>query len=325
MPLVSIIMPIYNTEDYLAEALDSVIKQTYKNIEIICINDGSADNSLQILEEYAEKDNRIRIHSQENKGLPATKNVGVSLAQGKFVTFVDSDDTISSNTIETSVKIAEETNCDIVVNYLNLTNSYINKNSVKRPWLGAPQPFMKKEVFEKYSISYDEDLTTGEDIIFGHKLLALTDKVALNSESFYFYRVREGQMTDRKNDSKFVFYIEQWLNKLEEFYNEHNLWDKCNSHLLNFLKTQPLLVYSSRNLTSQDRQQIFIMLHDFCKRNGVRTRIAIKCPLDFVFVLFFACKKTWQFETVRIFINLFIKTVSKIKKLLKKLNRREYT
>lgn len=321
MPLVSVIMPIYNTEEYLAEALDSVINQTYQNIEIICINDGSTDTSLQILEEYAQKDNRIKIHSQENKGLPATKNIGVSFAQGKYLTFVDSDDTISENSIETSVKIAEKTDCDVVVNYLHLTNSYINKNSVNRPWLGATQPFMKKEVFEKYGIYYDEDLTTGEDIIFGHKLLALTDKVALNPDSFYFYRVREGQMTDKKNDSKFVFYVEQWLTKIEKFYNERNLWEKCNQHLLNFIETQPLLVYSSRNLTYEDRKQVFELVHNFIKRNNVETHLMIKRPLDVIFKIFLFSQKPWQFEPIRLFIRLFIKTVSKIKKLLKFIKR----
>ena len=321
MPLVSVIIPIYNTEDYLREALDSVINQTYKDMEIICINDGSIDGSLKILEEYAQKDNRIVIHNQENKGLPATKNVGVSLARGKYITFVDSDDTISPNTIETSVQIAEEKDCDVVVNYLNLTNNYIAKNIVSRPWLSAPQPFMKKEVFEKYGIYFDEDLTTGEDIIFGHKLLALTDKVALNPDSYYFYRIREGQMTDKKNDSKFVFYVEQWLTKIEKFYNERNLWEKCNQHLLNFIETQPLLVYSSRNLTYEDRKQVFELVHNFIKRNNVETHLMIKRPLDFVFIIFLLCQKPWQFEPVRLCIKIFIKMVSKIKKMFKRRNR----
>ena len=316
MPLVSVIIPIYNTEDYLREALDSVINQTYKDIEIICINDGSKDNSFKIMEEYAQKDNRIIIHSQENKGLPATKNVGVSLAKGKYITFVDSDDTISPNTLETSVKFAEETNCDVVINYLHLTNKYTG-NIINRPWLGAPQPFLKKEVFEKFRIKFDEDLTTGEDIIFGHKLLALTDKVALNPNSFYFYRVREGQMTDKKNDSKFVFYVEQWLTKIEDFYNEYNLWEKCNQHLLDFIETQPLLVYSSRNLTTENRKQIFEFVHNFIKRNNVKTKIKIKRSLDVIFIIFLLCQKYWQYEPVRLCIRLFIKIISKVKKILK--------
>ena len=317
MPLVSVIIPIYNTEDYVREALDSVINQTFKDIEILCINDGSTDGSLKILEDYAQKDNRIRIYSQENKGLPATKNVGVSLSKGKYITFVDSDDTISNDTIETSVKIAEEKDCDVVVNYLNLTNNYINKNSIERPWMSAPQPFMKKEVFFKFGIRFDEDLTTGEDIVFGHKLLALTNKVALNSDSYYFYRMREGQMTDKKNDSKFVFYIEQWLTKIEIFYNKHDLWEKRNQHLLNFIKTQPLLVYSSRNLTKEDRKQVFELIHGFIKRNNIETKIQIKRPSDFIFIIFLSCQKQWQYEPVRLFIRLFIKMVSKIKSKLR--------
>ena len=318
MPLVSVIMPIYNTEEYLKEALDSVINQTYKDLEIICINDGSKDNSFKIMEEYAQKDNRIIIHSQENKGLPATKNVGVSLAKGKYITFVDSDDTISANSIETSVKIAEETGCDVVVNYLNLTNNYIAKNIVNRPWLSAPQPFMKKEVFEKYGIYYDEDLTTGEDIIFGHKLLALTGKVALNPDSFYFYRIREGQMTTHKLDSKFPYYIKQWLENFTEFYNKHNSWEQNNNHIIDFFATLVIPNYSGRNLNYKERKEIFDLIHNFIKRSNIKTKIKIKKPLDIVFIIFLLCQQHWQFEPVRLCIRLFIKMVSKTKKILKR-------
>ena len=92
MPKVSVIIPVYNVEKYLKQCLDSVVNQTLKDIEIICVNDGSTDNSLEILEEYAQKDNRIIIISQENQGQSVARNIALEKATGEYVGFVDSDD-----------------------------------------------------------------------------------------------------------------------------------------------------------------------------------------------------------------------------------------
>ena len=92
MPKVSVIIPCYNTEKYLKECLDSVINQTLKDIEIICINDGSTDNSLEILKEYAQKDERIKLIDRENKGVAKSRNEGIRKVTGQFVCFMDPDD-----------------------------------------------------------------------------------------------------------------------------------------------------------------------------------------------------------------------------------------
>ena len=94
-PKISVIVPVYNVAKYLPQCLDSLILQTYHNLEIICINDGSKDNSLEILEAYALKDNRIKIVNQENKGLSATRNRGVEEATGEWISFIDSDDWVA--------------------------------------------------------------------------------------------------------------------------------------------------------------------------------------------------------------------------------------
>ena len=110
-PLVSVIIPVYNVENYLRQCLDTVINQILQEIEIICINDGSTDNSLKILEEYAKKDNRIIILSQENKGSGPTLNNGISKSTGEFIAIMDSDDYYPSNyVLEYLYKIAKKTN-----------------------------------------------------------------------------------------------------------------------------------------------------------------------------------------------------------------------
>ena len=111
---VSVIVPVYNVEPWLRECLDSLINQTLKEIEIICINDGSPDNSGEILEEYAQIDDRIIVINQENKGLSTARNKGLEIANGEYVSFVDPDDYINLNTYEIVYNKAKLNNCDIV-------------------------------------------------------------------------------------------------------------------------------------------------------------------------------------------------------------------
>ncbi|MBQ8784417.1 MAG: glycosyltransferase family 2 protein [Alphaproteobacteria bacterium] len=112
---VTVVIPVYNVEKYLEQCLDSVINQTYKDIEIICINDGSTDNSITILEKYALSDNRIKIISQTNQGISAARNAGIKVATGKYITFLDSDDFLSRDAIEKMVTAIENNYVDFVV------------------------------------------------------------------------------------------------------------------------------------------------------------------------------------------------------------------
>ena len=100
---VSVIIPVYNAEKYLAECLDSIVCQTLSDIEIICVNDGSSDNSLSLLEAYSRKDNRFKIINQENSGPGVARNTGINVASGEYIFFVDSDDTIFPETLEKNV------------------------------------------------------------------------------------------------------------------------------------------------------------------------------------------------------------------------------
>ena len=113
--LVSIIIPVYNVEKYLEECLDSILKQTYKNIEVICVNDGSTDNSLNILEKYAVKDNRFIVLNQSNHGLSYSRNKGLKQARGKYIYYLDSDDYILPNTIKTLAENIEERDLEVLL------------------------------------------------------------------------------------------------------------------------------------------------------------------------------------------------------------------
>ena len=113
--LVSVIVPVYNVSPYLREALDSVINQTYKELEIIIVDDGSTDGSASIYEEYAASDPRIKLIHQANKGLSGARNTGLEHATGEFVSFIDSDDSISPMFIESLVNAMVSTSADVSI------------------------------------------------------------------------------------------------------------------------------------------------------------------------------------------------------------------
>ncbi len=115
VPDISIIIPVYNVAPYLGQCLDNVVNQTHQNIEIICINDGSHDNSISILKEYEQRDNRIKIVNQVNQGVSSARNYGINLSTGRYIMFVDADDWIDLETCEKTLKLAERYRADVVI------------------------------------------------------------------------------------------------------------------------------------------------------------------------------------------------------------------
>ena len=115
MVKVSIIVPVFNVEQFLGKCLDSLVNQTLKDIEIICVNDGSTDNSLEILNNYAKQDLRIKIINKKNSGLSTARNTGMKIAQGKYIGFVDSDDWVDLDFYEKLYNSAIKNNADIAV------------------------------------------------------------------------------------------------------------------------------------------------------------------------------------------------------------------
>ncbi|MDO4186081.1 MAG: glycosyltransferase [Bacteroidales bacterium] len=113
--MISIIVPVYNVEAFLPQCLDSLIHQTYQDLEIICVNDGSTDRSLKILKQYADKDKRIKLISRENRGISASRNEALDIASGEYVMFVDSDDWISELSCEKALNAIRADDCDLVL------------------------------------------------------------------------------------------------------------------------------------------------------------------------------------------------------------------
>lgn len=142
--LISIVVPVYNVGKYLPQCLDSIIGQTYQNLEIICVNDGSTDNSLDILEEYGAKDSRIKIVTQENHGASAARNRGMQEVKGKYLMFVDGDDWIDRDTCKKTVTVAEEKKADLV--FWSYTREYGDRAKDKLLFWKDKTVFAENEV-----------------------------------------------------------------------------------------------------------------------------------------------------------------------------------
>lgn len=203
-PLVSIVIPVHNCEQYIEKCLNSILQQTYGNLEIITINDGSTDQSKEKIENVSKTDERIKVFNQENKGVSVARKLGCQHATGKYITFIDGDDYIASDYIETFVQVAEETQSDLCVcgytmvdtNGKNLYQSvpkgqYIRNQHEEYPYriLATWARFYRVDLWEKHNIQYAEDNreTRAEDL----PIALLTNAVAKNiqcvKQSGYFY------------------------------------------------------------------------------------------------------------------------------------------
>lgn len=213
--LISIVVPVYNCEKYLEECMNSLCSQTYKNIEIICVDDGSTDSSTVILKSIAEKDSRVKILSQKNAGAGAARNYGLSVAQGKYIYFFDADDIAFNNLLELVYKRAQETDADIVAfNGYTFTNDDISTKKIKPgynknvlgdsscvfsykdypeniisivnvvPW----NKLIRTQLIKENNIRFEE-ISSTNDITFSAVCVACAKRIALVDKHLMYYRL----------------------------------------------------------------------------------------------------------------------------------------
>jgi glycosyltransferase involved in cell wall biosynthesis len=208
---VSVIIPVYNLENHLADCLDSILNQSLSDIEVICIDDGSKDDSLSILNKYAEKDFRIRVISQKNKGVSVARNSGLDIAKGKYVSFIDGDDTIDNNFLMKLFEIIEKYEVDVVYSKLFFQESFLEFSGIidKEKINTLLLPFFIKdakynsvcnklfsnELIKKNNIRFPEGIKLGEDSYFNIQFLLFGNKVYFLDYCGYHYREVEGSAT----------------------------------------------------------------------------------------------------------------------------------
>jgi len=222
-PLVSIIIPVYNGERHIKFTLQSSMDQTYRNIEIIVVNDGSTDGSLSIIEDCQQIDNRILCLSKENEGLVLARKTGLSKASGKYIQHLDADDTLLPDAIERLARRAEETNADIVaapfyfcssgkepklsgllkfeeVSGLDYYREILNQRAYWSVWSN----FHKRSLYEDNPIQALPHVSFGEDLILITQLALYAHKAASIQEPILNYNQHETSMTYQMNNAKYL-------------------------------------------------------------------------------------------------------------------------
>lgn len=275
MEKVSVVIPCYNTEKYLEECLLSVINQTYTNLEIIIVNDGSTDHSVEIMENFQKKDKRVCIVHQENQGLLHARKSGVGAATGKYVVFVDADDYIFSDEIENAVYVLEKYNADLVKFrfqfipekrnvglYFNTSCDMIftkeNKKDFYREFLigdhlnNVWSQIFKRSLYDDSADIFQRRTNLGEDVLQNCMLFQNASTIVTTSFIGYAYRFNPESITKKKSITQSFHNLEDLKNNirfLNEFLEKNELYDVQNSYAKRMLyklieEVQNLLLYT---------------------------------------------------------------------------------
>ncbi|MBR3140743.1 MAG: glycosyltransferase family 2 protein [Methanobrevibacter sp.] len=276
MRKISVIIPVFNTAKYLSNCLDSVLTQSLKDIEVICINDGSTDNSLEILNDYASRDSRITVINQKNSGLSASRNRGVKHSSSEYILFLDSDDYIKKDCLEKLYEISKSKSLDVLM--FKLIN-FDDKTNEKSTYNYFDMPFLKNMVGEnvfnwmdvenrlfdisvtapgklfKMDLIKDIDFPEGlifEDNLFFTKVALKADRMYFLDEYIYFRRIRNDSITNSyfKDFSDVITIYEL----MEEFLIKENKFQKLYAKLYTRKYRD---VYNRFNLTSDEYKKDF--------------------------------------------------------------------
>jgi glycosyltransferase involved in cell wall biosynthesis len=296
-PFVSIIVPVYNVEEYIKECLVSIRNQTLKDIEIIIVNDGSTDNSINIVKKEKLHDSRIKIITQSNKGLSEARNTGIRHSKGEYISFVDSDDYISEKMIEVLYSTAKENDCDIVscqyaqfADNLILYESKENKFDInfenillrKVPPIACNRLY-KTSLFIDYKIKFPKNIYH-EDVATTFKLYFFSKKTLSLDETFYYWRKRANSISNSfsKKHVKSLFKI---IKIKEDFLLENNIEKQYLDKTLLFYQKAILEIFYfifDTNLNEKDIKIIFKYLYKKINKSSIFGNLRLLKELDYI-------------------------------------------
>lgn len=283
-PIVSVIMPVYNGETYLRQCLDSVVNQTLKEIEIICVDDGSSDRSVEILKEYAEKDERVMVLQQENAGAGAARNNGLSKASGKYLSFLDSDDFFETDMLEKAVEKIAADRADFVVfrcdHYLNDTNTFKKAAyTLKKQTLPPYTPFNFRQITDnvfkafvgwawdkvydrefvmKHNLKFQEQRTSN-DMLFVFSALVLAKRITYLDTVLAHQRRNNGEsLSNTREKSWFCFY--NALTALRDVLKEKGLYEELKKDFVNYAVHFSL--WNLNTITGECYEKLYTKLHE---------------------------------------------------------------
>ncbi len=239
MNIVTIIIPCYNVSPYIKKCITSIMEQSYKNIEIIPINDGSKDNTLDILEALSAQDERIHIVNKENAGVSAARNSGLEVATGEYIVFVDGDDYLAPDYVEYMLTLAEKSDADFCMSkncFFRDTEPQIEQDNVQimtpaqatallispRVIVGCWNKMFKRSFINKFKLDFSTTLFYGEGLNFITKAAQLANNVAVGERKVYYYRRNnEASATSKFNIQKY-YNGEKALEKIQRELIVHN-------------------------------------------------------------------------------------------------------
>ena len=228
---VSIIVPVYNQELYIKECIDSILSQTYNNFELILVDNGSSDESINICEKYAKIDKRIKVIKEAKRGVSSARNAGLKNATGKYIAFTDADDTIECAYLKELVSAAIPgimPVCKMAKKYRDQTiypkttkknnNSIEKYKSIETPGIEGYvwNRLFDAEIIKKHNIKFDEKAYLEEDTLFTIQYIKYISKIRIINEPLYNYRMRAGSAARDKEDVA-------TLEKIKKIYIENNL------------------------------------------------------------------------------------------------------
>lgn len=258
-PLVSIIIPVYNVERYIKACLESLCEQTYKEIEIIVIDDGSTDASGTICDEIAKKDSRVLVFHLSNGGVAKARNYGISMAKGKYLTFSDSDDTVVNNFIEQSVSLikdadyvsgafktvndrAEESIIDYMLEYDETVDctEYLKKMAEYQAgayWGANWGKLYKSSIIKEHNLRFESNVGFAEDFRFNLEYLKYVNKIALIHNPVYYYRVDTSGSLSKKRRNPEIYWQEylELYRRYKNLYSTKGIFESVQVKLSRFL------------------------------------------------------------------------------------------
>lgn len=252
MPKVSVIVPVYNVEKYIRKCLESLISQTLEEIEIIIVNDGTKDNSMEIVKEYQEKySKKIICLEKENGGLSDARNYAIPYAKGEYIAFLDSDDYVEKNTYKDMYELAKKEDadlveCDFYWEYPDKTKEDIGviyngkEEMLEKVRVVAWNKLIKKDILEKTQIRFPKGYRY-EDVEFTYKLIPYLEKIAFLKKTCIHYVQRSNSISNSQNErTKEIFDV---LENVVKYYKEKNIYEEYEE-VLEYIYARYLLCSS---------------------------------------------------------------------------------
>lgn len=294
MVAISIIIPVYNVEKYLRECLGSILNQTFTDFEVICVNDGSTDSSLKILEEYSQKDSRFKIINQEKQGAGAARNNGLKYAQGEFVQFLDSDDYFEPTMLEEMYNKAREFDADLVVCSAKKVNEFgdvIENSNPQWPiklditpidtvfnWKDFPDIILdmfcvipwnklcKREMLVKNYLNF-QNLSSSNDVSFGHKVKICAERIVVFESQLINYRYNHPKSIS-KTRAENIINVAHSAKEIKDFLIRKGIFEKLEK---SFIKTY------NNHFRAEISQSSDIQYHKF--KNELKTLYPEFCKI----------------------------------------------